>query len=164
MRTWRSAMRRHGLLGLFVIFPIALAVTSGNLSSARSTSARKSLFAGSQVPAPVRLVLERACQDCHSENTVWPWYAGVPPLSWKIHNDVARGRAFMNLSKWNEYSEGEHRGFVLAIGAATANHMMPPPRYVWMHSNARLSAAELDLLNGWALRTAVRVRQNQQTK
>jgi hypothetical protein len=157
MRTSRSALWRHSLFGLLAIFPIALAVTSGNSTSARSTSAaRKSLLAGSQVPAPVRSVLERACRDCHSENTVWPWYAGVPPLSWTIHSEVARGRAFMNLSRWSEYSEAEHRGFALAINTATATHIMPPPRYVLMHSSARLSAAELDLLKEWALGTAGR--------
>jgi len=160
MRTSRSSLRRDSLLGLLAIFPVALAVTSGNSTSARSTSAAgKSLLAGSQVPAPVRSVLERACQDCHSENTTWPWYSGLPPLSWTIHDDVARGRAFMNLSKWNEYTEGEHRGFVLSISAATATHIMPPPRYVLMHSNARLSAAELELLKEWALHTAAHARQ-----
>jgi len=165
MRTSRSTLWRHTLFGLVAIFPIVLAVTSGTSTSAKSTSAaRKSLLAGSQVPVPVRSILERACQDCHSENTVWPWYASIPPLYRTIHEDVVRGRAFMNLSKWNEYTEAEQRGFILAISSATGSHIMPPPRYAWMHSSARLSDAELDLLKEWARRTAVHAGQEPRHK
>ena len=57
----------------------------------------------------------------------------------------------MDLSKWNEYTEGERRGFRVAIGAAIQNHHMPPPKYVWMHSDARLSSDEIELVKAWAL-------------
>jgi len=161
MRASGSGFSRYGLFTLLVIFPIGLAVTSASSTSAKGTSTEgKSLLAGTHVPAPVRSVLARACQDCHSENTVWPWYAGIPPLSSQIHDDVARGRTFMNLSKWNEYTEAERRGFRLAIGTATSSHIMPPRRYVWMHSNGRLSASELDVLNDWARNAAAHARQN----
>ena len=111
----------------------------------------KSLLAGSSVPVPVRAILQRACGDCHSENTIWPWYAHIPPISLQIHSDVAKGRAFLDLSKWNDYTEGERRGFTVAIRAAIQNHRMPPPKYVWMHPEARLSIDELELVNAWAL-------------
>ncbi|MBZ5626427.1 MAG: heme-binding domain-containing protein [Acidobacteriia bacterium] len=111
----------------------------------------KSILAGSNVPVPVREILQRACQNCHSENTIWPWYAQIPPISRQIHSDVAKGRAFMDLSKWNDYTEGERRGFTAAIGAAIQNHLMPPPKYVWMHREARLSSDELELVKAWAL-------------
>ena len=144
MLTSGSTLWRRGILGLAVVFPLTLAFTSVSLSGAKgSASTDKSLLAGARVPTPVRSVFQRACQDCHSENTVWPWYSRVPPLSWRIHDDVKRGRAFMNLSKWNEYTEGERRGFLLAIVTATQTHIMPPPKYVWMHSNAKVSDAEL---------------------
>ena len=57
----------------------------------------------------------------------------------------------MNLSRWNEYTEAERRGFLLAIVTATQTHIMPPPEYVWMHSDAKLSDAELNVLKEWAL-------------
>jgi hypothetical protein len=62
-----------------------------------------------------------------------------------------QGRAFMDLSKWNEYTEGERRGFTLAIGAAIQNNLMPPPKYVWMHPAARLSSDELSSIKEWAI-------------
>jgi hypothetical protein len=115
-----------------------------------SAAAGNALLADSTIPVPVRSILQRACQDCHSENTVWPWYAHVPPVSWQIRSDVTRGRAFMNLSKWSEYSDDERRGFMLAILAVTKGRIMPPPMYVWMHDNARLSDADLKEIQKWA--------------
>jgi hypothetical protein len=110
----------------------------------------KSLLAGSEVPPPVRAVLERACQDCHSANTEWPWYARIPPVSWRIHNDVEKARAFLDFSKWDQYSESERQGFAAAIAASARGKLMPPSEYVWMHREARLSGADMRLLQAWA--------------
>src|SRR5450759_4293447 len=57
----------------------------------------------SEVPASpeVRTILHRACYDCHSNETVWPWYSRIAPLSWLIAHDVHEGRDNLNLSTWN---------------------------------------------------------------
>jgi hypothetical protein len=109
------------------------------------------LLAGSKVSKPILPILQRACQDCHSANTEWPWYSRIPPVSWKIHEDVEQGRKFMDLSKWDTYTDGERSGFLLAIVAASQAHIMPPPKYVWMHPRAKLSDAELSAMRNWAL-------------
>jgi hypothetical protein len=146
------AFWKRTAIGLEVVSFVALSFPPGKSSGARNPhSTAKTLLAGSNTPEPVRSIIERACQDCHSENTVWPWYSNVPPLSWQVHQDVSRARAFMDLSKWNGYTEAERRGFLLSIVAATQSHLMPPPRYLWMHSNARLSNTDLELLKAWAL-------------
>jgi len=116
------------------------------------------LLAGAQIPTQLLSSVQRACQDCHSENTAWPWYSGIPPLSWQIHKDVAQARQFMDLSKWNDYSEREKRGLLVSIAAALKTHAMPPARYVWMHPEARLSDAELVSFENWALAEQQRIR------
>ena len=151
MATLNPVRLRKVFVGLVVVTSVGLALT--NLTAygtGKQKAMKKSLLVGSNVPVPVRAVLERACQDCHSENTVWPWYSHIPPVSWQIHTDVERGRAFMDLSKWNDYSDSERKGFTAAIGAATQSHIMPPPKYVWMHREARLSSDELELIRAWA--------------
>src|SRR5215471_2454854 len=131
---------------------LAVALTSWNVNSfANAPAGRGTLLDGSQAPSSVRSILTRACQDCHSANTHWPWYSKVPALSWKIHNDVAQGRAFMDLSRWSEYTESERKGYLAAIVAATQTRLMPPAKYVWLHREARLSDAELRSLQAWAL-------------
>jgi hypothetical protein len=151
MITQSAAVLRRGFLVLVVVGYVALALTTATKDGAtNSAPVEKPLLAGSNVPASVRSILQRACQDCHSENTIWPWYANVPPLSSHIHQDVARGRAFMDLSKWNAYTEGQRRGFMAAIVTSLQDHVMPPPKYVWLHPEARLSDAELNLVKAWA--------------
>jgi cytochrome c553 len=145
-----SALLRPGAIGLAVLGALALTLSTANSNGTAGAGAGR-LLAGSGVPAPVRAILQRACHNCHSQETDWPWYAQIPPLSARIHEDVARGRAFMDLSQWNQYSEAQRRGFAAAIGAATASGLMPPPRYRWLHPEARLSSAELQTIQAWVL-------------
>lgn len=134
-----------------VITSVALALTTATSENARQRqNTEKPLFRGSSVPVPVRIILQRACQDCHSANTVWPWYANIPPISWRVHRDVAKGRASLDLSRWNEYPENEQRGLRIAIEAAVQQRRMPPPEYVWMHRGARLSANDIEWIEQWA--------------
>ena len=55
----------------------------------------------------VKVVLRRACYDCHSHETVWPWYSRIAPISWVLAHDVHEGRAELNFSTWNRYSTQE---------------------------------------------------------
>src|SRR5215831_17881818 len=150
--TTRNPMLLRGVfVGLIVVASVALALTTATADRDGNQAAReKTLLTGSNIPVPVRAILERACQNCHSANTVWPWYSYVPPISRQIHTDVERARAFMDLSKWNDYTESERRGFTVAMGAAVESRLMPPPKYVWMHREAKLSSAELELVKAWA--------------
>jgi hypothetical protein len=52
-------------------------------------------------------VLDRACNDCHSNQTRWPWYTNVAPVSWFVINHVNEGRRKMNFSDWAQYSQDE---------------------------------------------------------
>src|SRR5258707_14017573 len=124
MATRKQMPLRRVFAGLIVAATFVLALTAATAGgSAKRPVLEKPLMTGSNVPQPVRSILERACQDCHSENTVWPWYSHIPPISSQIHSDVEKGRAFMDLSKWSDYTETQRRGYTSAIGAATQNHL-----------------------------------------
>jgi len=151
MGTGNPALARTRLAASIAVTLVALALAAAASNNAGNEIVREQpLFARSNVPGPVRAILQRACQDCHSENTRWPWYSHIPPISNQIHTDVKMGRAFMDLSKWNAYSEGEQRGFRVAIGSVVENHQMPPRKYVWMHHEARLSRDDIQLVKAWA--------------
>jgi len=110
----------------------------------------KRLLSGSQITPQVVSALERACQNCHSGNTSWPWYSNIPPVSWKVHGDVARARQFMDFSKWDEYTDLQKRGFRASIAMAIETRAMPPRGYVMFHPEARLSDADRRALDNWA--------------
>ena len=152
MVTRKQVPLRPIFVGLIVVASFVLALTTATARGiAKRTVLEKPLMTGSNVPTQVRSILERAFQDCHSQNTVWPWYSHIPPISSQIHGDVERGRTFMDLSKWSDYTETRRLGYTSAIGAATQNHLMPPPTYVRMHPEARLSSDELELVRTWVL-------------
>jgi hypothetical protein len=87
----------------------------------------------------------RACFDCHSNETVWPWYSNVAPVSWLVQRDVDEGRDELNYSEWNGHQDGEESAESVLEGS------MPPRSYLLTHPEARLTDTELAVLaNGLA--------------
>jgi hypothetical protein len=85
----------------------------------------------------VRALAVRACFDCHSNETRWPWYADVAPASWVLDFDVIRGRRALNFSEWGINQRG-----LRDLSRIMQEGEMPPFTYVITHPGAQLSAAE----------------------
>lgn len=109
-----------------------------------------------EVPAPaeVRDVLRRACYDCHSNETNWPWYGRVAPMSWLVVRDVNEGRAEMNYSAWNRLSAEKQKKRFRQSWELVDKGEMPLWFYMPLHPEAKLSDADRELLKGWALSMA----------
>jgi hypothetical protein len=106
-----------------------------------------------EVPAPenVRQILRRACYDCHSNETAWPWYSRVAPVSWLIARDVTKGRAELNFSTWNRLSTKQQVEAMHESWEEVEEGEMPPWFYLPPHPDARLSAADRETLRRWSL-------------
>jgi Haem-binding domain len=100
--------------------------------------------------APVKAVLRRACYDCHSNETQWPWYSRLAPVSWLLARDVREGRAELNFSTWNQYSTQQQAKKLKESWEQVAEGEMPPWIYRPVHRDARLSAEDRALLRQWA--------------
>ncbi|HEX2052521.1 MAG TPA: heme-binding domain-containing protein [Actinomycetota bacterium] len=87
-------------------------------------------------PATARLV-DAACYDCHSNETRWPWYSKVAPISWLVYNDVVQGRAELNFSEM-----GREDNEVDKAAETVEEGEMPPLRYAVNHPEARLNESE----------------------
>jgi len=94
-------------------------------------------------------VLRRACYDCHSNETVWPWYASIAPVSWLIARDVNEGREELNFSTWNRYDAKQRTERLEGIAEMVEEGEMPPWFYLPFHRDARLSAADVSALEAW---------------
>lgn len=90
-----------------------------------------------------RELAQRACFDCHSNETVWPWYSQVAPVSWLVQHDTEEGRQHLNFSTWD--SGGKGREPEEAIETLTEGEM-PPTAYLTTHPEARLTATEKQAL------------------
>ena len=101
-------------------------------------------------PADVKWVLRRACYDCHSTETRWPVWAYVAPMSWRVVADVDRARERLNFSDWTAYASERRVALRALVGPLTATHRMPLWYYLTLHPDARLSDADLALLQAWS--------------
>jgi mono/diheme cytochrome c family protein len=84
-----------------------------------------------------RALFRRACFDCHSNETVWPWYANVAPVSWLVQNDVEGGRLHLNFSEWDRPQR-----HAADVALEVREGAMPPAVYLPLHASAKLSDAE----------------------
>jgi hypothetical protein len=88
-----------------------------------------------------RALAQRACFDCHSNETVWPWYTYVAPASWLAAHDVHEGRGILNFSEWNHPQSGADE-----VMEVVEEGEMPPSYFLIMHPEARLTPEERDAL------------------
>lgn len=101
-------------------------------------------------PAEVGAILRRACYDCHSHTTRWPWYSRVAPVSWWVTDHVEHARRDLNFSRWPLF-DFEARGLALrSIEEQIKTEQMPLPSYLILHTEARLSEDDRRILVEWA--------------
>ncbi len=94
-------------------------------------------------------LVHRACYDCHSNQTVWPWYSRVAPVSWFVTQDVLRGRNRLNFSEWGvarpqggEGREGREGTSAFQMARTIERGDMPPWEYLPLHPDANLTPTE----------------------
>lgn len=135
-------MKKRIAIGIVVLFVLMQAVPYGHSHSNPPASG-----APAWDSPRTQQLFDRACADCHSHQTVWPWYTYVAPVSWLTQHDVDEGREHLNLSRWSAkpQHDADHAAGEVREGE------MPPWFYLPLHAEARLSEAEKrDLADGLA--------------
>jgi cytochrome c len=138
-----------------LLFVLSLLHPFGN---AKVANPDKELMVSAQVEHSVLDVMQRGCQNCHSEQTVWPLYSRVAPISWLIEKDVQDGRSHWNMSTWEHYGIDEQEDILSRIGPMVRNRRMPLPQYLFLHPEAKLSDADIELLYQWSRRERKRLK------
>jgi hypothetical protein len=111
----------------------------------------RSLEAHVQVPSNVSPILKRACGDCHSSETVWPWYSHVAPVSWLVADDVNVGRSHINFQDWEAQENPKEAVEHLALICKEVREKgMPPLTYRIMHKDSRLSEEDTAAICVWS--------------
>jgi mono/diheme cytochrome c family protein len=124
------------VVGLLAVFALVQLVPYGR------NHCNPAVVAEPQWDSPqTRELAARACFDCHSNETQWPWYSNVAPASWLIQRDVDEGRNHLNFSEWNRPQGDAHE-----IGEVVSEGEMPPWFYLPLRAPARLTQAEKEAL------------------
>ncbi len=116
------------------------------------------LMAASVPPPEVAVMLHAACYDCHSNETKWPWYSRVAPMSWLIAHDVQDGRENLNLSDWPAANPSRAAKRLERMSEEISYQDMPPKKYTAIHADARLTDAERKELTDWLDAEAARLK------
>ena len=140
--------RVKAALGALVIFLIAIEIFQPRRINPPMVPSR-SLQSHVSVPPEVYSALLRSCGDCHSNQTRWPWYSRVAPISWIIAGDVHDARAKLNFSEWGDYPPNKREERLEEICEQVTNGDMPDPKYLLIHRSARLAPAERDAVCQW---------------
>ncbi len=106
------------------------------------------------VPADVQSILKTSCYDCHSNNTVYPWYAEIQPAAWWLADHVKEGKKELNFSEFASYRIGRQYRKLEEINGEVKEDKMPLESYLWIHKNSKLSEQQKLTLANWV--TSVR--------
>ena len=151
MRPWA----KRALLVLVVLFVSIQLVRPARTNPAEDPA--KTIFADAAVWQDAPKTIERACLDCHSSRTRWPWYSNVAPVSWLVAGDVTEGRDHLDFSNWATYRPARKSALLEDITKLVKSHSMPLPIYITMHGKAKLTEQERQEICTWAERARARL-------
>lgn len=106
------------------------------------------------VPENVQAILKTSCYDCHSNNTVYPWYSQIQPAAWWLNNHIEEGKRELNFSEFASYRVGRQYRKLNEINEQVKEGEMPLDSYLWIHKDAKLDEQQKLTLANWV--TSVR--------
>jgi hypothetical protein len=118
------------------------------------TDPARAIAAHVAIPPAVQTTLRRACYDCHSDETRWPWYSGVAPVSWFVIGHVNDGRRKLNFSDWEAHGPRTPTPPFAQICREVTGGGMPLSSYLLLHADAKLTSDDVALLCAWANQVA----------
>ncbi len=135
----------NALLIIFVLIQFLPNPTKNNLSQPSITSIENA----HQVPDSVLNILKTSCYDCHSNQTFYPWYARIKPISWWLNNHINEGKEELNFSIFGSYSIGRQYHKLKEIKEQVEENEMPLKSYTLIHRNAVLEREKKSILVSW---------------
>jgi len=101
------------------------------------------------LPAEVQRIFTKACYDCHSDHTRYPWYAEVQPVGWWLASHIHDGKRHLNFSEFGTYDAKTADRRLKQIARNVDNREMPLASYTWIHRDAIPTDAEIKLIDDW---------------
>lgn len=117
-----------------------------NIATIKSPTDIASLY---QVPQNVGTILNKACYDCHSNNTRYPWYANIQPIAWWLDDHIQEGKHELNFNEFAAYPLRKQYHKLEEVSEELEEGHMPLSSYTFIHSDARLTNQEKSTLNSW---------------
>ncbi|OYZ00731.1 MAG: cytochrome C [Sphingobacteriia bacterium 28-36-52] len=145
------------LLALLVVLLVLQAFRPEKNNSGYKENDISSLY---PVPDNVEQILVKACNDCHSNSTVYPWYAEVQPIAWWLNDHVKDGKKHLNFNEFATYKLAKQFHKLEEVFDEVKGGEMPLESYTVVHRDAKLTVAERNILMDWsvAVRDSMKAR------
>lgn len=137
----------------FLLILLAILVIIQFIRPARNTSTETSpnhIASRYDIPADVKPILDKACNDCHTNNTYYPWYSNIQPVGWWLQYHVNEGKEHLNFSEFLSYDAKKQDHKMEELIEMVKEKEMPLDSYTWTHTDARLTDQEREVLVNWA--------------
>ncbi|MBK9484063.1 MAG: heme-binding domain-containing protein [Chitinophagaceae bacterium] len=142
----KKILKRTFQLLLLAFIVIQFIRPAKNISEGISNNDISKIYA---VPADVQAILKTSCYDCHSNNTVYPWYANIQPAAWWLADHVKEGKKELNFSEFASYRIGRQYRKLEEINKEVKENEMPLESYLWIHKDSKLSEQQKLTLANW---------------
>ena len=109
----------------------------------------KDFLAITNPPADIKKMIKSACYDCHSDQTVYPWYSNIAPVSWWLADHIEEGKSHLNFCVFGDYDEDKANHKLHECEEEVEHKEMPLDSYTWTHGDAKLSDAQREKLAEW---------------
>ena len=152
-------MKKTLLIILSLLVLIQFIRPSRNINSEISSNEISGHYS---VPENVKSILKRSCNDCHTNNTIYPWYSNIQPVGWWLQYHINEGKKELNFSEFGSYPTKKQNHKLKEIVETIEKNEMPIDSYLWTHKEATLSAGDSKIIMDWArgLSTEITVRYN----
>jgi len=111
---------------------------------------KTNIFKVEQASEDVQDLIATSCYDCHSNNTVYPWYNEIAPVSWWLDNHINEGKEELNFDAWGTYSLKRKNKKLKEIKKQLEEREMPLESYLWIHKDAKLTQDQIKTIIDWA--------------
>jgi hypothetical protein len=138
------------ILYLLVVLLVIIQFIPANLPELTTNNPNDLLVNNPDIPEDVKLILKTSCYDCHSNETYYPWYSNVAPISFLVSRDTKVGREELNFSDWTSYKKSDMAGILDGISEEVSEEEMPMKIYTIIHQDASLSDQEKEIIVDWA--------------
>ena len=149
-------MKKKILLGLLAVLVIIQFIKpEKNVSSTPSVNSIHNKFPANE---ETMQILKTACNDCHTNNTVYPWYAHIQPVAWWLDSHVDDGKRHLNFDEFLTYKLKKQDHKLEELIESQEDHWMPLDSYTWIHKDAKLDEKQRLALVNWAKETRLKIQ------
>ena len=149
-------MKKKILLGLLAVLVIIQFIKpEKNVSATSSVNSIHNKFPANE---ETMQILKTACNDCHTNNTVYPWYANIQPVAWWLDSHVDDGKKHLNFDEFLTYKLKKQDHKLEELIESQEDHWMPLDSYTWIHKDAKLDEKQRLALVNWAKETRLKIQ------